>query len=137
MQRSDVTIPALAACIIALAEGLRLHSYTDSGGVWTIGIGHTKGVVEGMTCTADQAYAWFEEDFATLLSMIDGKPLLEAVALASFGFNCGRGALNKVLSGADSISNPVHTTDARGVVLGGLVNRRRLEQMLILLSDSA
>ncbi|WP_423245967.1 glycoside hydrolase family protein [Periweissella cryptocerci] len=29
-------------------EGLRLKAYQDSVGVWTIGYGHTKGVVRGM-----------------------------------------------------------------------------------------
>ena len=30
-------------------EGCRLAAYPDTGGVWTIGYGHTKGVAEGRT----------------------------------------------------------------------------------------
>jgi GH24 family phage-related lysozyme (muramidase) len=36
-------------------EGCKLRAYDDGGGVWTIGYGHTKGVVEGMTITQAQA----------------------------------------------------------------------------------
>lgn len=32
--------------------------------VWTIGWGHTQGVYEGMSCTVEQAQAWFVEDMA-------------------------------------------------------------------------
>jgi GH24 family phage-related lysozyme (muramidase) len=60
---------------------------------------------------------------------------LSGAALVSFGYNCGSGALAKVLAGADTIANPRHTTDAHGVVLGGLVNRRRLEEVLCLLAQ--
>ena len=36
-------------------EGCELSAYQDSVGVWTIGYGHTKGVVPGMTITQGQA----------------------------------------------------------------------------------
>ncbi len=32
-------------------EGIKLKAYKDVKGVWTIGIGHTKGVKAGQTCT--------------------------------------------------------------------------------------
>ena len=127
----DVTVQELAPSIIALAEGCRLTAYRDSGGIWTIGIGHTKGVTEGMTCTIDQAQQWFAEDSAHLFTMVAGMPLLSATAYVSFGYNCGAGALQKVLSGMDTINNPRHATDAKGNTLSGLVNRRRLEELLI------
>ena len=43
-------------------EGLKLKAYQDSGGVWTIGRGHTEGVKEGDTCTVEQAEQWFYYD---------------------------------------------------------------------------
>ena len=43
-------------------EGCRLESYQDSGGVWTIGYGHTMNVGPGMTCTQQQAEMWLSTD---------------------------------------------------------------------------
>jgi lysozyme len=40
--------------LIESFEGLRLTSYQDSVGVWTIGYGHTKGVKQGQTITQQQ-----------------------------------------------------------------------------------
>lgn len=131
----DVTVQELATTIIAMAEGLRLKAYQDSGGVWTIGIGHTKGVQEGFTITADLASALFAEDAAPLFAKVAGLPILEGAALVSFGYNCGMGALQRVLDGQDTIANPAHTTDRHGNVLPGLVNRRRLEELLCALSQ--
>lgn len=125
----------LAASLTAAFEGLRLKAYQDSGGVWTIGIGHTgKDVTPGLTITPEKAYELFAADQAPLVATLAGRPILEAAALADFGFNCGRGALSKVLDGTDSIDNPKHTTDRKGNVLGGLVARRKLESLLIRIS---
>ncbi len=115
-----VTLAEFAAALITVFEGERLTAYLDSGGVPTIGIGHTSSVIAGDVITHEQAIALFA---------------IEAAALASFGFNCGRGALAKVLAGGDLVSNPVHTTDRHGKVLAGLVARRRLEETLIALSQ--
>lgn len=43
-------------------EGCRLYAYQDGGGVWTIGYGHTRGVVPTMTCTLGEAKQWLTED---------------------------------------------------------------------------
>jgi lysozyme len=44
-------------------EGLRLVAYRDSGGVWTIGWGHTgPEVCEGLVWTREQAVAALECD---------------------------------------------------------------------------
>ena len=135
----NVTVSELAAALIQLFEGSRLSSYRDSGGVWTIGIGTTRiegtPVVEGMTITADQASQFFADDSALLFRMAASLPVLEAAALVSFGYNCGPGALQRVLDGHDTIGNPRHTTDRAGNVLPGLVNRRRLEELLCALSQ--
>ena len=137
----DVTTAELAEALIAVFEGSRLTAYQDSGGVWTIGVGHTSGVTAGMTCTPEQASQWFAEDAAPLLSKLAMMPQyaptnpLEAAGYISFGYNCGLGALTKVLNGADTIDNPVHTTDRHGNVQPGLVNRRRLESLLVALGQ--
>ena len=46
-------------------EKLRLAAYKPTpDDVWTIGYGHTRGVKEGDTCTAEQAEAWLREDLS-------------------------------------------------------------------------
>jgi lysozyme len=73
-------------------EGLRLEAYQDSGGIWTIGYGHTRGVHEGMTCSQHQADAWLEADLsiaeAEVLRVVK-VPLNDNqfAALTSFAFN--------------------------------------------------
>ncbi len=41
--------------LIKKYEGLRLSSYVDSAGVWTIGYGHTGGVKMGDVITKEEA----------------------------------------------------------------------------------
>ncbi len=125
------TLAEIASALISVFEGPdRLVAYADTGWVWTIGRGHTKGVKQGDTCTPSQSVAWFAEDQAPLLEMVDGVKFWRAAAYVSFGFNCGRGALHAVLTGTDTIDNPKHTTDRHGNVLAGLMSRRRLEKLL-------
>lgn len=126
------SVAELASAILAMLEGTHLIAYQDSGGVWTIGTGDTGlDVHPGMTITMEEASARLQVKIAPLLKMVDGRPILEAAALVSFGYNCGIGSLAKVLSGSDSISNPKYTRDLKGHVLPGLVARRHLEQTLI------
>ena len=48
--------------LIESFEGLRLNSYQDSVGVWTIGYGHTQSVQPGQTITQQQAQAFLQQD---------------------------------------------------------------------------
>jgi lysozyme len=126
-----MTPPALldlCGTLIAVFEGCRLEAYQDSGGVWTIGMGHTKGVKPGMTITRDQALSFFAEDQADLLALVAGKRPLEGAAYISFGFNCGASTLRQLLAGAIAFGDRVR--DRHGNVLAGLVARRRLEEQL-------
>lgn len=127
----------LAAAFIACMEGSRLTAYRDSGGVLTIGIGHTgKDITPGLTISASTQAALFYADQEPLIQLVQSlnRPLLESTMLVDFGFNCGIGRLRQVLSGSDSLDNPAHTKDAHGNVLSGLVNRRNLENLLIAIS---
>lgn len=119
----------LATLIIQQYEGARLRAYADTGGIPTIGFGHTKGVKLGDVITMEQAQAWFEEDLAHIVSVVEGKHPLEAAALISFTYNCGVGSLQKVLSGEAELGNFIR--DKRGNVLVGLQMRRKFEQTLI------
>src|SRR6185437_5525836 len=64
----QISTTEVATALIEVFEGCRLQSYRDSGGLWTIGIGHTRGVSEGQTITRAQAEAFFREDRAAFLA---------------------------------------------------------------------
>lgn len=55
-----------AAALIVVFEGERLRAYQDSGGVWTIAFGHTRGGHAGMSCTHADGVGWFQEDAAAV-----------------------------------------------------------------------
>lgn len=137
------TLPEVASALIAVFEGCRLTAYRDSGGILTIGYGHTgPDVHEGMTITQAQADALFAADQAPLFKLVAGRPILEAAALVSFGYNCGAGTLNHVLTGytiGTSDGMPAilaYCHDSKGSVLPGLQSRRALENMLIRISQN-
>jgi lysozyme len=123
-------------------EGCRLQAYADTGGVWTIGYGHTHGVMEGMTCTRAQALAWLEQDTqaaANAVNQLVAVQLKQAEfdALVDFVFNLGVGAfahstmLKDINAGnlAEAAAQfPLWDHDA-GRVLAGLLHRRLAEQM--------
>ena len=124
-----ITLVEFSTALLHVFEGCRLKAYRDSGGVATIGFGSTLNVTDGMEITMEQALKLFERDCAPLLKLVEGKPLLEAAALVSFGYNCGAGALKRVLAGTSDRTTFVK--DKKGNTLPGLVSRRRLETALI------
>jgi lysozyme len=136
-----MTLPILAAYLIRVFEGFKDTAYWDQYGKrWTIGFGHTLNVKEGDTCTLEQATAWMAQDFAPLFVLVKDRPMIEAAALVSFGYNCGIGALKQVLDGEISIlheefmiepSDVPYGEMSGGVKLPGLVARRHLEAALI------
>lgn len=129
-----VTVPELSGALIAVFEGCKLSAYMDTGGMWTVGYGHTGSDVDHTTTiTQQQAEDFLAQDQAHLFAMVSGKPLLEAAALVSFGYNCGAGALERVMNGQALPGDFVH--DHRGNTLPGLVARRKLEETLMLVSQ--
>lgn len=87
-----------AIALVKASEGLRLHAYQDSRGVWTIGWGHTQGVHEGMTITEQQALEFLAADLAiagNAVSALVRVPINQAQfdALTDFAFNEGEGHL--------------------------------------------
>lgn len=124
----------IATPLITTFEGVRLKAYQDTGGVWTIGVGDTgPDVKEGLVITYADAMQRLAGKIQPLYVQVihTNLPIIAAAAYISFGYNCGLGALRKVLMGQDSISNPKYTHDMKGNVLPGLVNRRALEIALI------
>lgn len=119
-------------------EGLRLSSYQDSVGVWTIGYGHTKGVKSGQTITQEQAENFLREDVSQAEDAVNrlGLPLNanQFSALVSFTFNLGAGGLQKLVShGFENIAERILLFDhAGGKKLAGLTRRRQAERALFL-----
>lgn len=123
-------------------ESLRLTSYKDSVGVWTIGVGHTMGVRQGQAITKEQAMTLLKgdllpcENFVNSIKEIDTQGKFDA--LVDFSFNLGIEALKKstllklILAKAEEsdIKNQfLRWNKAGGRVLSGLVKRRNWEAM--------
>lgn len=77
-------------------EGYRAYSYKDSGGVWTCGYGHTKGVTSLTRYSLSIAQRKFDEDISEVDSHLElvsercgGLTQGQWDALSSFIFNVG------------------------------------------------
>ena len=83
-------------------ESFKSKAYRCSGGVMTIGYGHTKNVKWGDTITEAEALKLLEEELLLAKShvlRIVKVPLTEnqLASLTSFTFNCGQGSLRKLV----------------------------------------
>ena len=131
--------------LIKQFEGLRLTSYDDGGGVWTIGYGSTTNIVPGMTIDEAEADRLLRSDLMTAVECVDESVEVEVTqeqfdALVSFVFNVGCGAFKA--STLLKLLNAGHKEAARqqfarwtkdnGKVLPGLVKRRAAEAELFL-----
>lgn len=74
-------------------------AYRCPAGVWTVGYGHTSGVVPGMVITKEQAEELLRQDIATAEKIVSAEcPNLRQCqfdALVSFVFNVGGGNFRK------------------------------------------
>ena len=124
--------------LIESFEGLRLTSYQDSVGVWTIGYGHTQGVKPGQTITQQQAQAFLQQDLGVAEAGVNKLGLTltdnQFAALVSFTFNLGAGNLAKLMkNGLAAAADRILLFDhAGGKVLAGLTRRRQAERALFL-----
>ena len=127
-------------------EGCRLDAYQDTAGVWTIGYGHTVGVVQGMTISQAQADQLLSVD--TLHTVSIATTLLAGVALlqhqfdamVSLAFNIGSRAFHSstVLRQHRAGNYPAAADaflmwdkdhqDGQLVVVPGLLRRREIER---------
>ena len=126
-------------------EGLRLNSYRDAVGVWTIGYGHTGTAGPGQRITNAQATALLREDVATFENAVTRAVRVpvtanQFAALVSFTYNVGSGALNsstllRRLNAGDTLGAAdefLRWNRAGGQVLAGLTRRRVAERDLFL-----
>ena len=129
--------------LIKKFEGCELKAYQCSAGVWTIGYGHTKDVVEGMEITQEQAEQMLVDELHEYESYIN-KYVTVALsqnqfdALVSWVYNLGPANLKastmlKVLNDGKYEEVPYQMkrwNKAGGKVLDGLVRRREAEALL-------
>ena len=129
--------------LIKKFEGCELKAYQCSAGVWTIGYGHTKDVVEGMEITQEQAEQMLVDELHEYESYIN-KYVTVALsqnqfdALVSWVYNLGPANLTastmlKVLNSGEYEDVPAQIkrwNKAGGKVLEGLIRRREAEACL-------
>lgn len=81
-------------------EGCKNEAYQDTGGVWTIGVGHTgPEVCKGLTADDNQTMLWLAEDVIEAEDAINRLVKVSLTqrqfdALASFVFNIGEKQFN-------------------------------------------
>lgn len=131
--------------LIKSFEGCRLTAYRCPAGVWTIGYGHTAGVVPGQVITQSNAIDFLAADlikYETAVTKNVKLPLNQAQfdALVSFTYNCGAGNFAKLIKNR----NYAQIADALllynkggGKVLAGLTRRRKAERELFLSGAAA
>jgi len=129
--------------LIKKFEGCELESYLCPAGVWTVGYGTTKNVVEGMTITQDMAEEMLDKDLLEFEEYVDKLvevPLDQSQydALVAWTYNLGPTNLKsstmlKVLNDSKYDEVPAQMrrwNKSNGQVLTGLVRRREAESLL-------
>lgn len=128
-------------------EGCRLQAYKCPAGVWTIGVGHTKGVTEHDEITYEQSRELLRKDIEEVkrglapfvnIHVTEG----QFIALVSLAFNVGVSyvvhkcpKLMQALNAGDVEACAHEFLDidsANGVKLPGLTRRRQSEARLFL-----
>lgn len=138
---------------LARREGSRLKPYQDQAGVWTVGIGHTKGVTHlSPDITKEQEEEFLREDLLWVEKALKDYVKVDLFqwqydALVSFVFNVGSPAfknstLLRKLNDFDKIGaseqfliwNKIrHPVTGALVINNGLINRRKFEKDLFIL----
>jgi lysozyme len=144
-----VNLGAKGEALIKSFEKLRLAAYKPTPrDKWTIGWGHTAGVVEGMTCTEAQAEAFFQADMSEAIECLNAARRVALTqnqfdALVSFVFNVGShnfldSTLLKLLNERRyeiAASQFMRWDHQDNVILTGLKDRREAEQRLFCEQD--
>ena len=128
--------------LIKKFEGLRIRSYRDTVGIWTVGFGHTgPDVHPNMEITEEEADALLKDDLSHAERCVNSKVSValtqgEFDALCSFVFNLGCGkfagsTLCRLINSGDPDGLAPQEfgkwIKAGGIELAGLVARREAE----------
>jgi len=130
----------LASELIKFFEGCELEAYLCPARIWTIGVGSTKGVHEGMVITEEEATQRLYEDMHDSQKRIDRLVKIklaphEHAALLSLGFNVSYNSSIKLagyLNGDKELFKKKLLLYCKGggKVLKGLKIRRIAERLL-------
>lgn len=124
------------------SEGLRLIAYKDTGGVWTIGYGHTGGVRPNQMITEDVAVTLLKHDMDYSVNVVNQHALPctqgQFDALCDFVFNVGAVQflhstllrLHKAGEYEKAAAEFPRWKYDNGKVISGLVKRRAAERAL-------
>jgi lysozyme len=140
------TLSSTGEDLIKSFETLKLIAYLDQRGRWTCGWGHTgPDVVQGTTCTPEQAETWFQEDTQAAVHGVDASIQTNVTqnqfdALVSFTFNVGVGAeghstMAKLINARNftaAVAEFLKWDHVDGAPNAGLLRRREAEQALFL-----
>jgi lysozyme len=141
------TINAAGRALIKSFESRALVAYKCPAGIWTIGYGHTRDVMQGQLITPERAEELLDYDlelFANTVEALVDVPINENqfAALVAFAFNVGAGALRtstlltKLNSGDPEGARAQFAkwdrahVDGKVVSLPGLTRRRAAEAKL-------
>lgn len=126
-------------------EGLRLTAYQDSGGVWTIGYGHTGTAKPDMMITQEKADELLRLDVHWAVSCVNNAVTVKVNqnqfdALVDFTFNIGCGAFrNSTLLRRLNAKNYAEAAEeftrwkfVKGVEVAGLLRRREADKELFM-----
>lgn len=140
-------INAAGIALIREFEGLSLIPYQDSKGIFTQGIGHTKGITaDSLPITPDIAEQWLQEDLEDAEDEIDQHITVDLngnqyAALTSLCFNCGPAPLLGHVGMYINASEFQQAADAflawdhdGNRIIPGLMRRREAERKLFLTS---
>lgn len=132
--------------LIKSYEGCELEAYPDpgtGGEPWTIGVGHTGGVLPGQRITAEEAEQLLESDVEKFERCVEEMLEVDVTqgqfdALVCFAFNVGckalRGSTLLKLVNAEEFDAAAKQfgrwTKAGGATMAGLVRRRAAEATL-------
>lgn len=127
--------------LIKKYESLRLTAYKDSVGVWTIGYGHTLGVLPGMIITSSTADSYLRKDVELVENALNKYNFKlsqnQFDALVSLFFNVGTGNIKNFTTLLRNDPNSEQVPEkikkyvyAGGKILNGLVRRRAEEAEL-------
>lgn len=128
------------------SESMRLKAYPDTGGVWTIGVGHTgPDVYPGRVITTEEAYQLLHDDVQVSVRAVRRMvkvPLTQGQfdALVDWVFNVGVDAaasstLIRLLNAgnyAGAAAQFDRWNKDNGRVLAGLITRRNAEEAMFL-----
>lgn len=132
---------AIAATLVAGAEGLRTYAYEDPVGIPTICFGETRGVKMGDKKTVEECKAMLGSRLIEFSAGVDRCLTVEVpaesyAAFLSFAYNVGTGnfckstMVRKANAGdlVGACNEFPKWAKAAGIELPGLVNRRREER---------